>query len=67
MKNKYLNNKRIIDKKNKVDKRLAEIRQSILDENISYSEIAELQSICKNPLYRPYCDPLLLEWGGIKE
>ena len=48
----------------KIKKRLEEIRQSIHDENISYGEIAELQS------YKEYIDPSdveLLEWAGVEE
>ena len=62
-----MNAKKIFKKIDKIDKRLAELRKAILDENISYSEIVELQNICKNPLYTPYHDPLLLEWGGVPE
>jgi uncharacterized surface anchored protein len=67
MKNKNINAKKLYVKIDKINKRLAEIRQAILNENISYGEIAELQSICRNPLYCPYDDPLLLEWGGVLE
>jgi hypothetical protein len=46
-----------------IQKRLKEIKKSIEDENISYGEIAELQSL------RKYIkdDTVLMEWAGIKE
>jgi len=46
-----------------VGKRLAEIKKSIENENISYGEIAELQSLKK------YIkdDVVLAEWAGIPE
>lgn len=56
--------KKIFKKIDKIDKRLAELRQAILDENISYGEIAELQSLKK---YINKGDPLLLEWAGVPE
>lgn len=40
------------------------LRQQIINENISYSEIAQLQSLA------PFIDPgdtLLLEWAGVPE
>ena len=45
--------------------RLAEIKQSILDENISYEELLYLQ----NHLDEVYAsnDILLAEWAGISE
>lgn len=54
----------MFQKIDKIDKRLAEIRQSILDENVSYGEIAELQSLKR---YINKCDPFLLEWAGVPE
>lgn len=50
--------------KQAIKERLESIRQSIEDENISYSEIAELQSLAE------HIDPgdmLLREWAGIPE
>lgn len=48
----------------KIEKRLKYLRKQITDENISYGEIAELQSLAK---YIDRGDILLLEWAGIKE
>jgi len=48
----------------KQQKRLAYLRQQIEDECISYSEIAELQSL------KDHIDPddvVLLEWAGVPE
>lgn len=53
-----------INKMTKELKRLEEIRQAIKDENISYSEIAELQSLVK---YIDKNDTELLEWAGACE
>lgn len=47
-----------------IKKRLEEIRVSIKNENISYGEIAELQSLAK---YIDKGDVELLEWAGVKE
>lgn len=49
---------------NKIEKRLAYLRGEIEAERISYSEIAELQSLSQ---YIPKDDVLLREWAGIKE
>lgn len=45
------------------EKRLKEIKRAIEKENISYGEIAELQSL------KDYIkdDVVLMEWAGIKE
>ena len=48
----------------KAIKRLEEIRKAIKNENISYGEIAELQSLVK---YIGPGDVQLLEWAGVKE
>jgi hypothetical protein len=48
----------------KIAKRLKELKRAIIKENISYSEIAELQSLSK---YIDKSDVLLLEWAGVKE
>jgi len=45
-------------------KRLEELRQAIQDENISYGEIAELQSLTE---YIEPGDVELLEWAGVPE
>jgi len=50
--------------KKEITKRLEAIRKSIKDEGISYSEIAELQSLAK---YIEPGDVELLEWAGVKE
>jgi len=47
-----------------IKKRLEEIRKSIKNECVSYSEIAELQSLSK---YIDKNDIQLLEWAGVKE
>jgi hypothetical protein len=44
--------------------RLRSIRQAIEDENISWGEIAELQSLTE---YIDPSDVLLLEWAGVPE
>ena len=53
-----------ISKKETITKRLKYLRNEILEERISYSEIAELQSLSK---YIDYSDNLLLEWAGVPE
>ena len=45
-------------------KRLEYLRRQIENENISYGEIAELQSLTP---YIDKSDVLLLEWAGVKE
>jgi len=45
-------------------KRLEELRQAIKDENISYGEISELQSLVD---YIEKDDVELLEWAGVCE
>lgn len=50
--------------KNKATARLEYLRGEILAERISYSEIAELQSMVK---YINKSDTLLLEWAGVPE
>lgn len=45
-----------------IKKRLEYLRQEIIDEKISYGEIAELQSLSK---YIDSSDNLLLEWAGV--
>jgi len=47
-----------------IKNRLKYIRHKIKSEKISYSEIAELQSLAK---YIDPSDVLLLEWAGIPE
>lgn len=47
-----------------IKERLEELREYIKDESISYSEIAELQSLSK---YIDKGDVELLEWAGVKE
>lgn len=44
--------------------RLESIRQAIEDENISWGEIAELQSLTE---YIDPSDVVLLEWAGVPE
>lgn len=44
--------------------RLEELRRAIRDENISYGEIVELQSLAK---YIDKGDVELLEWAGVPE
>lgn len=44
--------------------KLEAIRQSIENENVSYSELAELQSLAK---YIDEGDTQLLEWAGVNE
>ena len=48
----------------KIKKRLEYLRKQIKNENISYGEISELQSLAK---YIESSDVLLLEWAGVKE
>lgn len=45
-------------------KRLEQIRIEIENQNISYSEIFELQSLVK---YIDKSDTMLLEWAGVPE
>ena len=47
-----------------IEKRLRYLRKQIKNENISYGEIAELQSLAK---YIDKGDVLLLQWAGIQE
>jgi len=64
MKNKYLPKWVKTTNDFKILHRLEQLRKSIRDENISYGELAELQSLAK------YIDPSdieLLEWAGVKE
>lgn len=49
---------------NKIQKRLEYLRQQIKNENISYGEIAELQSLAK---YIDKSDTELLQWAGVEE
>lgn len=49
---------------NKIKKRLKYLKKQIQNENISYGEIAELQSLAK---YIDKGDTLLLEWAGVPE
>lgn len=49
-----------------LNQRLDRLRQSILDESISYGELEELQSLGENGLI-PEGDNLLLEWAGVPE
>jgi hypothetical protein len=44
--------------------RLEELRQAIQNENISYGEIAELQSLAE---HIDKDDVLLLQWAGVEE
>ena len=44
--------------------RLAQIRQAIEDESVSYGEIAELQSLAE---FIDPADTVLLEWAGVPE
>ena len=48
----------------KIKKRLEKLRESIRKENISYEELAELQSL---EGYIDKEDKELLEWAGVKE
>lgn len=47
-----------------IEERLEELRQAIRDENISYGEIVELQSLAR---YIDEDDVELLEWAGVEE
>ena len=47
--------------------RLAEIRASIVAENVSYGDIAELQAIAENNPDSLGDDILLREWAGLPE
>lgn len=47
--------------------RIAEIRESIVAENISWSEIAELQHIGETMPELLAGDTLLQEWAGLPE
>ena len=47
-----------------IAKRLEQLRNEIENERISYSEIAELQSLSK---YIEKGDTILLEWAGVNE
>ena len=48
----------------KIEARLNYLRKQIKNENISYGEIAELQSLTK---YIDKGDLLLLQWAGVPE
>jgi len=48
----------------KIEARLNYLRKQIQNENISYGEIAELQSLTK---YIDKGDLLLLQWAGVPE
>jgi len=50
--------------KAEINNRLEYIRNEIINESISYGEIAELQGLAK---HIGAGDVLLLEWAGIKE
>lgn len=47
-----------------INDRLEYLRQAILDENISYSDLLELQSLAP---YIDKSDTLLLEWANVPE
>ena len=47
-----------------VAERLAEIRESIVAENVSWGELAELTDLAE---HIDPGDPLLLEWAGVPE
>lgn len=49
---------------NKIKQRLEYLRKQIRQENISYGEIAELQSLAEH--IQPN-DTELLQWAGVKE
>lgn len=49
---------------NEIKKRLAYLRQAIVNEQISYGEIVELESLRR---FIPMDDVLLREWAGVKE
>ena len=49
---------------NEIKERLEYLRQEIINERISYGEIAELQSLKK---HIDKGDILLLEWAGVPE
>ena len=53
-----------MNKQPTIKQRLESIRKAIIAENISYGEIAELQSLEK---YIQPGDVLLAEWAGIPE
>ena len=50
--------------KKEIKKRLEYMKKQIKNENISYGEIAELQSLAKHIENN---DVELLEWAGVKE
>ena len=50
--------------KSNIKKRLEYLRKQIYKENISYGEIAELQSLAK---HIDNNDVELLQWAGVKE
>ena len=50
--------------KKKIEARLEYLRKQIKNENISYGEIIELQSLAK---YIDKNDTELLQWAGIEE
>jgi len=47
-----------------IKKKLEELRTEILEERISYGEIAELESLAE---YIEEGDVLLLQWAGVPE
>ena len=49
---------------NQIAKRLEYLREQIRQENISYGEISELQSLAE---YIPEDDVELLRWAGLEE
>ena len=53
-----------MNKQPTIKQRLESIRKAIIAENISYGEIAELQSLEK---YIQPGDVLLAEWAGVPE
>jgi hypothetical protein len=53
-----------MNKDEKIKQRLAYLKKQIEQENISYGEIAELQSLAE---HIDKSDTLLLEWAGVPE
>lgn len=53
-----------MNKDEKIKQRLAYLKKQIEQENISYGEIAELQSLAE---HIDKDDTLLLEWAGVPE
>jgi hypothetical protein len=52
------------EKQNEIKARLEYLRNQVISENISYGEIAELQSLVK---YIDPSDTELLAWAGVPE